>query len=164
MVSSNAATVSEYLAALPADKRAVVLNVRLAIRDNLPKGYVETMQSGMIAYSILLSHYPKTYNGQPLMYAALAAQKNHMAVYLMGIYADPELRAWFEGAYSAAGKKLDAGKSCVRFKTLDDVPLQVIGEAIARVPAERFIEMYEAARSSARKKTRKAQRVKVGKK
>ncbi len=81
------------------------------------------MQFGMIAYCVPLSRYPETYNGAPLLYAALAAQKNHNAVYLMGIYADGELRKWFEANYKASGKRLDVGKSCVRFKTLDDLPL-----------------------------------------
>jgi hypothetical protein len=146
MVSSNAKTVRAYLASLPAERRAAIAAVRDVIRENLPEGYTETMQSGMIAYSIPLSRFADTYNGAPLMYAALAAQKHHMAVYMMGIYADEKLRGWFETAYRKSAKRLDAGKCCVRFTKLEDLPLDVIGDAIARVPVDRFLELYQAAR------------------
>ena len=102
-----------------------------------------------------------TYNGAPLVYAALAAQKNHNAVYLMGIYADAGLRKWFEAGYKKSGKKLDVGKSCVRFKTLDDLPLALIGEAIARMPSETFIALYEQTRGKSKRKTATARAIKA---
>lgn len=113
--------------------------MRRVIRDSLPPGYRETMNWGMIAYGVPLSRYPNTYNGQPLCYAALAAQKNYCAVYLMGVYQDPRQLAALKAAFKKAGKKLDVGKSCVRFRTLEDLPLEAIGDAIAAVPVEKFI-------------------------
>jgi hypothetical protein len=147
MVSSAAKTVKDYLSGLPAQRRREIARVRSQIRANLPAGYKEMMQFGMIAYCVKLSRYPETYNGAPLLYAALAAQKNHNAVYLMGIYADADLRKWFEAGYKASGKRLDVGKSCVRFRTLDDLPLKLIGEAIRKMPAETFVALYEDARA-----------------
>ena len=157
MVSSSAKMVSAYLDSLPEERQAAIAAVRDVILKNLPEGYTEIMQSGMIGYSVPLSRFADTYNGAPLMYAALAAQKHHMSVYLMGIYADPVLRKHFEAAYLKSGKRLDAGKSCVRFKRLDDLPLPVIGEAIARISVDRFIDFYNSARanSSSVRKTRK---------
>ena len=152
MVSSHAATVKDYLAELSADRRQAIARVRKSIRENLPSGYKEMMQFGMIAYCIPLTCYPDTYNGAPLLYAALAAQKNHNAVYLMGIYADEALRKWFEASYRTSGKRLDAGKSCVRFKALDDLPVALIGEAIARLSPEEFIALYEQARNKRKRK------------
>ena len=150
MVTSSAKTVDDYLAALPEDCRNAVAAVRRVIRENLPAGYEECMQWGMIAYCVPLSVYPDTYNGAPLHYAAVAAQKNHLAVYLSGIYADEKLRQWFESEYRKTGKRMDIGKSCVRFRTLDDLPLALIGEAIGRVPLTAFIALYEAARASSK--------------
>jgi len=161
MVSSKAATVKDYLSELPAERRSDIARVRAVIRENLPAGYKEMMQFGMIAYCIPLSRYPETYNGAPLLYAALAAQKNHNAVYLMGIYADAGLRKWFEAGYRKSGKKLDVGKSCVRFKTLDDLPLALIGEAIARMPSETFTALYEQTRGKSKRKTATTPRVKA---
>ena len=120
--------------------------MRKVILDNLPTGYEEMMQFGMISYVIPLERYPVTYNKQPLQYAALASQKHYMSVYLMNVYGDPDSEQWFVEQYRASGKKLDMGKSCVRFKKLDDLPLDLIGRAIARTPVEAYIEVYEAAR------------------
>jgi hypothetical protein len=116
------------------------------IRRNLPAGYEEAMGYGMITYSIPLSRYPETYNGQPLLYVALAAQKNNYAVYLTGSYGDPGRAAKLKAGFKAAGKKLDAGKSCIRFKKIEDLPLEVIGEAIADIPADELIARYEKSR------------------
>jgi len=116
------------------------------ILANLPAGYEETMLFGMISYVIPLATYGPTYNKQPLMYASLANQKNYMSVYLMNVYADAEAERWFNEAYRATGKRLDMGKSCVRFRSLDDLPVDVIGDAIARTPVAAFIELYEASR------------------
>ena len=154
MVSSSAKTVNEYLKSLPDDRRRTIAKVRAAIRKNLPKGYVETMQYGGISYSVPLKTYPKTYNGQALSYAGLASQKNHMAVYLMGIYGIADLRRWFEAEYKKTGKRMDVGKCCVRFRKLDDLPLELVGEAIARVPMKDFIALYEKARGGSLRKAR----------
>ena len=146
MVSSKAETVTAYLDALPADRRAQIERVRRVILENLPKGYEEGMQYGMIGYFIPLSRYPVTYNKQPLGIAAFAAQKNAMSLYLMTVYGDPRLKKWFEDGFRKAGKKLDMGKSCVRFKTIDDLPLALIGEAIAKIGVDDYIAIYEKAR------------------
>ncbi len=146
MVWSSAQTVEEYLAELPTDRREAINAVRKVILDNLPTGYEEMMQFGMISYVIPLERYPVTYNKQPLQYAALASQKHYMSVYLMNVYGDPDSEQWFVEQYRASGKKLDMGKSCVRFKKLDDLPLDLIGRAIARTPVEAYIEVYEVAR------------------
>jgi hypothetical protein len=146
MARSRAATVAEYLESLPADRRAVVAAVREVVLKNLPEGYQETMNWGMISYEIPLERYPHTYNKQPLSYAALAAQKNYFVLHLMCLYASPTLQAWFREEFRKAGKKLDMGKACVRFRKLDDLPLDVIGQAVARVPPEKLIASYEASR------------------
>jgi hypothetical protein len=124
----------------------VVAAVRDMIVRNLPVGYRECMGFGMINYVIPPERYPKTYNGQPLGYVALAAQKNHFALYLMCVYMNPEREAWLRDAFAKEGKKLDMGKSCVRFKKLDDLPLEALGELISSTPPESYIERYEAAR------------------
>jgi hypothetical protein len=150
MVSSKASTVTQYLKGLPAERRRAIAAVRGVIRDRLPTGYVEVMQHGMIGYCIPLSRYPKTYNGQPLCVAALASQKGYMSLYLMAVYGQPETARWFKAAFAKAGKKLDMGKSCVRFKSVEELPLEVIGEAIARVGVAEFIAIYEASRTGGR--------------
>ena len=147
MVSSRATTVAAYLDALPPERRAVVAAVRDVIRRALPRGYEETMAYGMIGYSVPLARYPRTYNGQPLGYAALAAQKNHYALYLTAPYQDPAELAWLQEAWRRAGRRLDMGKSCVRFKTLEDLPLDVVGECIGRVAPDAFIATYERSRA-----------------
>ena len=147
MVQSNAATVKEYLEELPDDRRKAISKVRAVIRKNLPKGFVETMNWGMITYEVPLKTVPDTYNGKPLMYAGLASQKNHMAVYLSNVYADPEITDWFINAYKDTGKKLDMGKSCVRFKKLENLPLDVIGDAIAYTSLDDFVDLYENPRT-----------------
>ena len=120
--------------------------VRKAILDNLPDGYQEIVDFGMLAYVIPLETYPKTYNGHPFMYAALASQKRHMAVYLMNIYGNTETEQWFTEAYRASGKRLDMGKSCVRFKKLDDLPVELVGQAIAKTSPAEYIQIYEDSR------------------
>ncbi|MDP2471316.1 MAG: DUF1801 domain-containing protein [Candidatus Palauibacterales bacterium] len=152
---SEATTVEGYLAELPDDRRTAIEAVRQVILDNLPDGYEEAMHWGMISYQVPLADYPDTYNGQPLMFAALASQKNHMAVYLTGIYISDEARDEFERAYRATGKRFDAGKSCVRFRKLDDLPLDLIGETISSVPVDRLVARAEEAGSI--RKSRRAQ-------
>jgi uncharacterized protein YdhG (YjbR/CyaY superfamily) len=151
-MQSDAATVADYLAGLPADRRAALESVRQTILANLPVGYEEAMNWGMITYQVPLARFPDTYNGQPLAYAGLASQKNHMAVYLIGLYADESAREQFETAYRATGKRYDVGKSCVRFKKLDDLPLALIGESIARLSVDEFVARVEKAHPPRRKR------------
>lgn len=146
VVQSKAKTVEEYLAELPTDRRQALSVVRDIIRRNLPEGYHETMQYGMISYVVPLERFPDTYNGQPLAIASLASQKGHASLYLMNVYGDKATRDWFTKEYKASGKRLDMGKSCVRFRRLDDLPLELIGKAIARTPVEAYIRHYEEAR------------------
>jgi len=143
MVRSEATTVDEYLAELPAERREAISAVRDTILDNLPDGFEEAMNWGMITYQVPLSVYPDTYNKQPQMYAALASQKNHMAVYLTGVYMDDDYRDTFEAEYRKTGKRLDVGKSCVRFRKLDDLPLELIGDTIGRLDMETFVERVQ---------------------
>ena len=151
MVMSAAKTVAAYLASLPDDKRNAIITVRDLVLRSLPDGYEEGMAYGMIYYSIPLSRYPNTYNDQPLGYVGLAAQKNFNAIYLMGVYSDPVRAKKFKDGFARAGKKLDIGKSCVRFKSPDDLALDAIAETIATLPVDGFIALYERSRSTAQK-------------
>jgi hypothetical protein len=146
MVMSKARTVQEYLDELTEERRQVVSAVRDVIVKNLPKGYREGINFGMICYEIPLERYPDTYNGQPLCFAALAAQKNHYAVYLSCVYQDPKQAVWLKEEFKKAGKKLDMGKSCLRFKKLEDLPLQVIGKVVKGTEPDDFVAQYEKAR------------------
>lgn len=141
-------TVEEYLAEQSLERQDALAAVRRVILENLPMGYEEVMQYSMISYVIPLARYPKTYNKQPLAYISLAAQKRHMSIYLMGVYSNTETESWFVQRYRASGKRLDMGKACVRFRTLEDLPLDLIAETVARTPVEDFIESYETARGS----------------
>ena len=152
---SKAATVSEYLSALTPDERADIQKVRSVIRKNLPKGFRESIQWGMICYTVPLSRFSATYNSQALCYAALAAQKNYHSLYLMTVYGTPAEEKRFRARFKASGKKLDMGKSCVRFKSAGDLPLDVIGETIASTTVDDFISRYQKARANAAKKTAK---------
>ncbi|MCH2505002.1 MAG: DUF1801 domain-containing protein [Dehalococcoidia bacterium] len=147
MAKSKAETVDGYLAELPEDRRAAISAVRQVVLENLPQGYEEMMQFGMIGYVIPLERYPVTYNGQALQYAALASQKNYMSLYLMNVYSDEAVERWFVDRYKDSGKRLDMGKACVRFKSLQDLPIDLVGEAIALTPVDRFIERYEMSRN-----------------
>jgi len=153
-MQSPAATVAEYLASLPEARRDALTAVRAVILANLDPLYSEAMAYGMIGYGVPHSVYPDGYHcnpKQPLPFAGLASQKNYMSVYLMGFYvgcSDTEETAdmqWFRAAWADAGKKLDMGKACLRFKKLDDLALDVLGEAIRRMPAQRYIERYRQA-------------------
>lgn len=155
-MQSKAATVEQYLADLPADRRAAIQAVREVVLKNLDKDYEEGMQYGMIGYYVPHHVFPAGYHcdpRQPLPFAGLASQKNHMSLYLMCVYGNSEHQRWFREAWAKTGKKLDMGKSCVRFKKVEDVALDVIGETIRRVPASMYIENYEQAlnRTSTRK-------------
>jgi len=145
-MQSKAKTVAEYLKSLPEDRRKAISEARKVIRKNLPEGFEETMGYGMISYVVPLSLYPKGYLGrkdEPLPYASLASQKNHMALYLMCVYGHKKTREWFEKAFKASRKKLDMGKSCVRFKKLEDLPLDVIGKVIGRISVSDYIKTVE---------------------
>lgn len=156
-MQSKAATVAEYLDTLPPDRRAAIKAVREVILKNLDKGYQEGMGYGMIGYSVPHSIFPSGYHcdpRQPLPFAGLASQKQHMSVYLMGLYygdggiageSSVALLKWFLDAWKKTGKKLDMGKCCIRFKKLDDLPLEVIGEAVRRLPVQACIDTYVAA-------------------
>jgi len=147
MARSNAQTVDAYLDELTPDRRAEMSKVRDTILERPPDGYQEAMQNGMISYVIPLETYPKTSNKQPLQLAGLASQKNYMSLYLMNVYGDENTERWFVEEYEKSGKKLDMGKSCVRFKGLDDLPMELVGDAIARTPVSVFLERYEAVRN-----------------
>jgi hypothetical protein len=148
-MQSKAPSIAQYLAELPPERRPAMEAVRQLVRDNLDPAYQEAMQYGMIGWSVPHSLYPAGYHTdpkQPLPFAALASQKNHMSLYLMCTYVDGEENPeanWFRSAWAKTGKKLDMGKSCVRFKKLDDLALDVIAEAIRRVPAKAYIARYE---------------------
>jgi hypothetical protein len=148
-MQSKAKTPSEYIDSLPTDRKKDIEAVRKIIKKNLPKGYKEMIQWGMLSYAVPLSIYPKGYGGKPdvpLPYIALASQKNYYSLYLMNVYGSKENDKWFREAYKKSGKKLDMGKGCVRFKSLEELPLDVIEKAVALVPVKKFIEQYEKAR------------------
>ena len=144
MARRNTETVDEYLAELGPVRRDAMTLVRNTILERLPDGYQEAMNYGKISCEIPLETFPKTYNKKPLQYAALASQKNYMSLYLMNVYGDKPTETWFLDEYEKTGKKLDMGKSCVRFKTLGNLPIELIGDAIARTPVATFLERYEA--------------------
>ncbi len=147
MVRSNAATVADYLAELPPDRAAVVSHVRDLINDALPEGYCEGTGYGMIEWVVPLEDYPDTYNGQPLIYAGLAAQKNHFSLYLNCVYSSSERTERLKVAFAKAGKKIDMGKSCIRFKRIDQLAEDVIAAEIASAAPAEFIAISEAARA-----------------
>ena len=145
-MKSTATTVENYLAELPDDRREAIEAVRAVILKNLDPAIVETVQYGMIGYAIPHEVYPAGYHcdpKQPLPFLSLASQKNHMSLYLFCLYCGEEEVLSFQIAWEAAGKKLDMGKSCVRFKKLDDVPLDVVGKMVKRMTAKKFIKAYE---------------------
>lgn len=139
-------TPESYLAKQPADRRVALSAVRDVILRALPDGYAELINGGMLVYAVPLSRYPKTYNKQPLWYAALAGQKGYNSLYLMSAYGSPEHRRRLRDGFERLGKKLDIGKSCIHFVRAEDLPLDVIGELIASVPVDRWIEIYEQSR------------------
>lgn len=139
-------TVEEYLAGLPEERRPMVEAVRQIIIERLPHGYVESVTPGMVTYEVPIETYPHTYNGRPLQYIALASQKHYVSLYLMGLYAQPERAEEFERAYRATGKRYDVGKSCVRFRRLYDLPLELVGDAVASLGPEEYVALAEAAK------------------
>lgn len=148
MFQNQARTVGEYVAALPAERRAVVSKLRTFVKKHLPKGYQEQIGWGAITYAVPLTVLPDTYNGEPLCYAAIAAQKSHYSLYLMSAYGDPKQAKRLAAEFKKRGKKLDMGKACLRFKSLDDIPLDVIGDIVASTPMDAYVARYRAARKS----------------
>ncbi len=155
-------TVSQWLASVPADRKAAIKAVRAVVNQHLPRGYKETVDWGMLAWVVPLTTLPKTHNGRPLMLAALGAHRKLMTIYLMTVYEDTGFRKEFEAAYRKTGKKLDMGGSCVHFKTLEDLPLDLVARAIARVPVAEFVERYRRSRTGSPKKKATTKQVKRG--
>lgn len=154
-MADTPATPAQYLKELPDDRRKALKAVRKVINDNLPKGYKEGIQYNMIGWFVPHSVHPDGYHcdpKQPVPFAHIASQKNHMAIYLFCIYTDTKLTDWFVKEWKKTGKKLDMGKSCIRFKSLEDVPLELIGQTIAKVPVDVFLDGYLSSVPAARRK------------
>ncbi len=158
-MQSKAQTVAQYLAELPPDRRAAIKAVRAVMRKNLDKGFKEVMAYGMIGYVVPHKLFPAGYHcdpTQPLPYAGLASQKNHMSVYLMCCYGDSKRERWLREEFAKAGKKLDMGKACIRFKKLEDLPLNVIGQAMKNAPLKQYVAAYESTLAKSGKKRKAA--------
>jgi len=152
MVSSTATTPAAYLANLPEDRRKIISAVRDLILQNLPEGYQETINWGMLSYEIPLETYPDTYNKNPLSNVGLAAQKNYNSLYLMAVYQNLADYQELMDAFEAMGIKPDMGKSCIRFKTLEQLPLDTIARLIAKTSVDDYICIYESAQASKHRK------------
>ena len=165
MKERPALTVKQWLASVPAERKAAINAVRAVVNEHLPKGYEETVDWGLLAWVVPLATLPNTHNGRPLLFAALGAHRKLMTVYLSSVYGDPKLRREFETAYKKTGKKLQMGGSCVHFKKLDDLPLDVVGNTIARVGVDQYIERYESSRTrkNPKKKTKAKTKTKTKK-
>lgn len=146
-MQSKATTVDQYLAELPEDRQKAISQLRKVIKKNMPKGFQETMGYGMIGYVVPHSKYPAGYHcnpKDPLPFMNVASQKNFIAVYHMGVYADPKLLKWFTDAHAKSSpKKLDMGKSCIRYKKPEDIPYELIGELASKITVDDWIERYE---------------------
>ncbi len=143
---SSPPSVASFLATLPLERRREVKKVRDMVRQHMPAGYEEVISRNMLVYQVPLRLYPDTYNGHPLWYVALASEKSYLSLHLMQIYCDPVQTRRLEDGIRAAGKKLDMGKACLRFKKADDLPLEIIGEIVASTPMDRWIEIAKSAR------------------
>jgi maltooligosyltrehalose synthase len=146
MPPRTSAAVAAFLAELPADRRRELEAVRAVVRRNLPAGYEEALSGKLLVWQVPLEAYPDTYNGHPLWYTALASQKNYLSLYLMNAYGNPALARLLREGFKAAGKKLDMGKSCVRFRAADDLALDVVGEVVASTPMGRYITLAKSVR------------------
>ena len=146
MTDKRASSATEYLAALPPDRRPEFERVRDLVRRFLPEGYEEAVSRGMLVWQVPLARYPDTYNGHPLWYAALASEKSYLSLHLMPVYGSDALASRLKEGFRSAGKKLDMGKACIRFRKADDLDLDAIGEIVASLPVDRWIEIAEAAR------------------
>lgn len=150
-MKSTPVSVEEYLDSLESDRRSAIESLRQTINANLPEGYEEGIQYGMIGWFVPHSIYPPGYHcnpKQPVPFVSVASQKSHIGLYAFCIYADPALAAWFVEEYKKTGKQLDMGKSCIRFKKPEDIPLELIGQTIARVPVSDFLGQYESTLNS----------------
>lgn len=153
-MQSAVQSVEEYLETLPENRKEDMKLMYQTVKDNLPEGFEEGMQYGMIGWFVPLSRYPAGYLNDPrkaLPFVCLASQKNYMSLYLMQVYGNPKIEAWFSEEYRESGKKINMGKSCLRFKTVEDVPLHLISQLMKKVSVDEYIEMYERARSGGRK-------------
>jgi hypothetical protein len=139
-------TVATFLATLPTERRREVERVRDEVRRYLPAGYEEVISKNMLVYQVPLERYSDTYNGHPLWYVALASEKSYLSLHLMPIYGDKGLARRLADGFQAAGKKLDMGKACIRFKTADDLALDVIGQIVATIPLDRWVQIAKDAR------------------
>jgi hypothetical protein len=155
-MQSKATTVEAYIAELPDDRKKAITELRKVIKKNIPRGFKEGMGYGMMGYSVPHSLYPPGYHCTPelpLPFMGMASQKNFIAVYHMGIYADPKLLKWFTDAHAkASAKKLDMGKSCIRYKKPQDIPYKLIGELASKITVDQWIETYESVFKDSRKK------------
>ncbi len=146
MAKSAGVSVADWLGELPPERRAAVEEVRGVIRKHLPRGYEERVTAGMLTYEVPLAVYPTTYNGKALWYAALGSQKNYLSLYLMAAYMNEPLTRRLQDGFLKAGKRLDMGKSCIRFRAAADLALDAVGDVIAAVPMEAYLASAEAAR------------------
>jgi Domain of unknown function (DU1801) len=155
-MQSKATTVDNYLAELPEDRQKAIAKLRQVIKKNLPKGFKEEMNYGMIGYVVPHSKYPAGYHCDPKMplpFLNVASQKNTITVYHMGMYANPKIEKWFVEAYTkATGKKADKGKSCLRYKKPEDIPYDLIGELASKITLDEWINQYETVIKNSRKK------------
>jgi len=155
-MQSNAKTVQQYLDELPEDRKEALEKLRNTIIENLPKGFEETMSYGMIGYVVPHSIYPQGYHvkpEEPLPFISIASQKNHIALYHMGLYADEPLMEWFTNDYPKyISRKLDMGKSCIRFKKTEHIPFELIGQLASKISVDRYIKLYETQLQNHRKK------------
>jgi uncharacterized protein DUF1801 len=158
MFQNKSKTVADYLASLAPERRAAIEPVLKLVRKHVPKGYQETISFGAIGWVVPLEKYPTTYNGQPLGYIALASQKNYASLYLMNAYADGPLAQRLRDGFKAAGKKLDMGKACVRFKTPDDLALDVVAEVVGATPMADYIAGAERVRTRSKRSTQDSER------
>ncbi|HYF30276.1 MAG TPA: DUF1801 domain-containing protein [Chitinophagaceae bacterium] len=156
-MQSKAATPDEYIESLPPDRKAAMSELRKVIKKNLPKGFSESMGYGMMGWAVPHSMYPEGYHcdpSQPLPFMGLASQKNFIALYHMGVYADKKLHDWFTKEYAKQCKtKLDMGKSCIRFKKMDDIPYKLVGELASKITPKEWIATYELNMKNARKRS-----------
>ena len=146
-MKSEAKTVNDYVNSLPEDRKTAINKLRKVVKQNLPEGFAEEMNYGMIGYVVPLSRYPAGYldnNNQPLPFMNIASQKNYIAIYHMGMYSDPVLMTWFKEEYEEAySKKLDIGKTCLRFRNMENIPFELIGMLSNKITVEQWIKQYE---------------------
>jgi uncharacterized protein YdhG (YjbR/CyaY superfamily) len=160
-MQSSASRPEQYLASLPPDRRDAVSRIRDAIRAGLPDGYAEGMQYGMLGWCVPHSLCPDGYHcdpKQPVPFASVASQKQHIGIYLFCVYMDPEVSAWFQAEWKKTGKKLDMGKGCVRVRKIEDVPMELITQTVAKFPVQVFLSRYESSLPDAVRKKRGKQK------